>query len=65
MVEGIDAARDGLGVLMDQQFDPQIGGGLFAHRVHGAKLPRRVDVQKREGRPGRIEGLLRQMQHDG
>jgi L-fucose isomerase-like protein len=34
-----------------------------AHLVHGLELPGRVDVQQREGRLGRIEGLGRQVQH--
>jgi hypothetical protein len=48
--ERIDAQFLGLGVLIDDQVHPDLLGHAFAHLVHRAELPRRVDVQQREGR---------------
>ncbi len=65
VVEGVDAARLGLGVLPHQQLHPQFGGHALAQRIHVAELPGGVHVQQREGRRRRVEGLLRQAQHHG
>jgi hypothetical protein len=63
MVEGIDTARDRFGVLVDDQVHAAFTRHTLAHLVHRPELPRRVDVQQREGRLGRVKGLLRQPQH--
>jgi hypothetical protein len=65
VVEGVDALLLGLGVLIDQQFHAADFRHLLAQFVHGAELPRRIDMQQRKRRRGRIESLARQMQHDG
>ena len=64
VVERIDVVAHAvlIGVLVEGQ--AEIGDRLVAKGDHLAELPRRVDVQQREGRLGRIKRLQRQMQHD-
>jgi hypothetical protein len=63
VIERIDTALLGLGVLPDEQFHACILRRLFAQLVHGAKFPGRVDMEKREGRRGGMEGFAGQVQH--
>ena len=65
VVERVDAALDGVGVLVDQQVHPDLVGHLVAELVHRLELPRRVDVEQRERRHRRIEGLGGEVQHAG
>jgi hypothetical protein len=62
--ERVDAFLDGLGILVHDELHAGLLGHPLAHEVHVAKLPRGVDVQKREGRHRRVERLARQVQHD-
>jgi len=63
MVERVDPARHRVGILMDEQFHPRLARGAVTERVHVAELPGRIDMEERERRRRRIEGLLRQVQH--
>ena len=65
MVEGIDAPLLGLGILVDQQLHPAFARHPVAQLIHRLKFPGRVDMQQREGRRRGVEGLARQVQHDG
>ena len=65
VVKGVDALFQRLGVVVDDQLHPGVAGGLVAQVIHRPELPGGVDMQKREGRRRRVEGLLRQMQHAG
>jgi len=63
VIERVDSLLLGLGVAPDDQLDRGIGRDAVAHRVHVAELPRRIDMQKREGQGRRKEGLASQMKH--
>ena len=62
-VNGTDALAHAVLVDVDQKIDAEIGRHLVAEGDHLPELPGRVDMQERERRLGRIEGLHRQMQH--
>ena len=64
MRERVDALGHGLGVAVHDEAHARFGGHAIAHLVHGAELPGGVDVQERERRRRREEGLLRDVQHD-
>ena len=63
MVERVDPLRERIGVAMDDQLHSRRGGSAITQRVHGAKLPRRVDMEQRKGRRRRMEGLAREVEH--
>src|SRR3546814_6728091 len=63
MVERIDPARLGLGVLIDEQFHAALARHPVAQFVHRLELPRRVDMEQRERRWRGKEGLAREMEH--
>ena len=65
VADRVDAARQTLPVRMHDEVEAQRGGGAVAEGDHVAELPRRVDVQHREGRPLGKERLARQVQEDG
>ena len=65
VIEGIDPALLGLGVLVDDQVHPGVPRCLLAQLVHVLELPGRIDMHQREGRGRRIEGLLGEVQHHG
>ncbi len=64
VVERVDAHRDAFGVLVDEQLHPRLGCHLLPHLVHRLELPGGVDVQERERRNRRVEGLAGQLEHD-
>ena len=57
VVEGVDAPRHALGVLVHEQLHADLGGHPVAELVHRLELPGRVDVQQRERRHRRVERL--------
>ena len=63
MREGIDAHRQRLGIDVDDQVEAELLGHLAAKLDHFAELPRRVDVEQREGRLRRMERLHGEVQH--
>jgi hypothetical protein len=63
MVERVDPAFLSLRVLVDQQFHAAFARHAIAQLVHRLELPGRVDMQQRERRRRRIEGLARKVQH--
>ena len=65
VVERVDPALLGFGILVNDQFHPRITRGLFAQRIHVPELPRRIDMHQREGRGRRVESFLGKVQHDG
>ena len=50
---------------MDDQLEARLARRAVAELDHLAKLESRIHVQQREGRPGRMERLLRQPQQHG
>ena len=64
VVEWVDPALFGFGVLIDEQFHAGRLRHGIAQLVHFLKLPRRIDVQQGERRRRRIKCLARQMEHD-
>jgi hypothetical protein len=62
-LQRVDVAGDGVGVLVDQQLEAELLGHPLAHLVHRLELPGRVDVQQRERRLRREEGLGSEVQH--
>ena len=65
MVERVDAAFLGFGIVPDEQFHTGVFGALFAQLVHFLEFPGCIDMQQREGRRRGIERLLGQVQHHG
>jgi len=61
VVEWIDAARQRLRIAVHDQVHPCLRRGPVAQFVHGAELPRRVDMQQRKGWPGREERFAREV----
>ncbi len=59
----IDAAREALRIGVHQQLEAITRRDLIAVADHVAEFPFGVDVQQREGRLRRIEGLEREVQH--
>jgi hypothetical protein len=64
MVERVDVARQAVVVGVHDQIEAKIARRLVAESDHLRKLPSRIDVQQRERRLGRPEGLARKMQQD-
>ena len=65
MVERVDIAREAIVIGVHDEIEPEIAHGLVAEGDHVAELPRRVDVQQREGRLGRPERFPREVQQNG
>ena len=61
----IGARGDGVFIAPDQQFRAYRASHLVAKAEHLGKLEASVHMQQREGNRRRVEGLLRQPQHDG
>ena len=64
VAERTDAARQAFAVYVHDQGQAELLHPPVAEGDHLAELPGRVDMQQREGRPGRIEGLQREMKQD-
>jgi len=63
VVERVDAALLGFGVVVDQQLHAAFLGHPVAQTIHILELPGRVHVQQRERRRRRVERLARKVQH--
>src|SRR5580704_14308637 len=60
--DGIDTGAQAFLIHVDKQWQIEPARGLIAKRDHLAKLPRRIDVQQREGRFCRRKSLAGKMQ---
>jgi len=65
MIERIDPAFQRLRVLINEQLHARLLRHPVAQGIHVLELPGRVDVEQREGRRRRVEGLARKVQHHG
>ena len=63
--EGVDVHGQAVRVLVDDEIQPVLLGGLVPELDHLLELPVGVHVEQREGDLARIEGLAGQVQHDG
>jgi hypothetical protein len=58
-----DAAGEAVRVGVDEEAEAELGDAAVAESQHLAEVPAGGDVQQREGRPARREGLHRHVQH--
>jgi hypothetical protein len=64
VIEGVDAALDGLRVLVHDQFHAGVACGLCAQAVHVLELPGGIDMQQRETAVATGRRPCGQVQHD-
>jgi len=63
--DGRNAFGEAFRVGVDQKVEAEAPGYIIAEADHLAELPRRVDVQGREGQRRRVKSLERQMEKHG
>ena len=63
MVERVDPAFFGFGILIDDELHAALARHAVAQFVHRLEFPRRVDMKQRERRRRRIKSLAREMEH--
>lgn len=63
--EGVDVHGQTVRVLVDDEIQPVLLGGLVPELDHLLELPVGVHVEHGEGDLARVEGLAGQVQHDG